>query len=486
MPAAVRQPDAATSRHESSLRYVVESLAALALAVLLVRSFAVEGYIISTGSMAPYLLGYHKQVVCPECRFPFTVGVPVDSSQETSGPVACPNCGQQRIDLSHVPRNEGDQLLVQKFAYLFRRPKRWEVVVFQNPSQPTQAYVKRVIGLPGEAIQVRAGDVWIDGELARKNLAEQRSTRMPICSYQHRPQGADDSRWTLDRRWVSRGSTLESVIEASSPMTLDREPSWVTYSGDAPKRNGSQRMSEPVQLWPTDDYAYNGLSEPNQRYRVRDLMLAMRIELHSGRGELAWSLSDGAQTFEVRLVAGERELRLFIDGEEDSKQRVKLSGSLWQRPRQIEMSLFDRQLLFALDGEVIFQRPLEPLALSAKNGSDSANDSASDEPAKFGARDLHVSVSDLTLYRDVYYTRGDSRHGITRPYQLGPDEYFFLGDNSPVSLDSRSWADAIVRDNMLIGKPFLVHLPSRPGRVQLGSAEWHIRVPDWGRIRYIR
>ena len=262
--------------------------------------------------------------------------------------------------------------------------------------------------------------------------------------------------------------------------------SWVTYSGDAPKRHGAQPLSEPAHLWPTDEYAYNGLTEPPQRYRVRDLMLAMRIELHRGRGEMAWSLSDGAQTFEVRLAAGERELRLFVDGEEESEQRVKLSGSLWKRLRLVEMSLFDRQLLFALDGEVIFQQPLEPLALPVKNGTGTAKDSASGEPVKFGVRDLHASVSDLTLYRDVYYTRGDGRHGITEPYRLGSDEYFFLGDNSPVSLDSRSWAGEIVRDNMLIGKPFLVHLPSRPGRVKLGSAEWHIRVPDWGRIRYIR
>lgn len=511
MFADARQPEATTSRHESSLRYVVESLAALALAVLLVRSFVVEGYIISTGSMAPYLLGFHKQVVCPECRFPFAVGVPVEDGHDTSGPVACPNCGQQQIDLSHVPRNEGDQLLVQKFAYLLRRPKRWEVVVFQNPSQPTQAYVKRVIGLPGEEIQVRTGDVWINGKLARKNLAEQRSTRMAICSYQHRSPGEDESRWKLAGRWSSRGRILECVDrEGDAPAEPLRSEvgrsgsagtssshrgmsdtdadgfSWVTYSGDAPKRTGAQSQAGPPHVWPTDEYAYNGLVEPTQRYRVRDLMLAMQIELHSGRGEMAWSLSDGLQTFEVRLAAGDRELRLFVDGDEESNQRVKLSGSMWKRPRLIEVSLFDRQLLFALDGEVIFQRPLEPLALPAKNGTSTAKDSDSGAPAKFGVRDLHASVSDLTLYRDVYYTRGDGRHGITEPYRLGSDEYFFLGDNSPVSLDSRSWVDNVVSSKMLIGKPFLVHLPSRPGRVKLGSAEWHIRVPDWGRIRYIR
>jgi Signal peptidase, peptidase S26 len=310
---------------------------------------------------------------------------------------------------------------------------------------------------------------------------------MAISSHQHQPPGNDESRWLLDRRWTSRGRVLESTSSRTSEVDAeDSSLSWVTYSGDAPKREGLQSVPGSPHLWPTDEYAYNGLTEPTQRYRVRDLMLAMWIELHSGRGEMAWSLSDGAQTFEVRLAAGERELRLFVDGQEDSGQRVKLSGSMWKRRRLVEMSLFDRQLLFALDGEVIFQRPLEPLALPVKNGNDTAKDSDSGEPVKFGVRDLHASVSDLTLFRDVYYTRGDGRHGIAEPYQLGPDEYFFLGDNSPVSLDSRSWAAEIVRDNMLIGKPFLVHLPSRPGRIKLGSAEWHIRVPDWGRIRYIR
>jgi signal peptidase I len=391
--------------------------------------------------------------------------------------VACPNCGQHQIDLSHVPRNEGDQLLVQKFAYHFRRPKRWEVVVFQNPNRPTQAYVKRVIGLPGEQIQIRAGDVWINGEIARKTLAEQRSTRMVVCSQQHRPSSDDSFRWRADDGWETRPNGFEFT------PTSDENAKWVTYLGDAPDQAGS------AELWPTDLYGYNGLTEASRRYRVRDLMLVMQFELASGRGELSWALSDGDQSFEVRLAAGERELRLFVNGVEAHDQRVKLRGSPWRRKWLVEMSLFDRQLLFALDGEVIFERPLPTLILPAKNAYDASNNSTADSekvPVKFGASDLSVVVSDLTLYRDVYYTRGDARHGVTEPYQLGDDEYFFLGDNSPVSLDSRSWTDAIVRDHMLIGKPFLVHLPSRPGRVKLGSAEWHLRVPDWGRIRYIR
>ena len=46
-------------------RAAIDGLACLALAVLMLRTFLVEGYMISTGSMAPALYGYHKRVVCP-------------------------------------------------------------------------------------------------------------------------------------------------------------------------------------------------------------------------------------------------------------------------------------------------------------------------------------------------------------------------------------------------------------------------------------
>ena len=61
-----------------------------------------------------------------------------------------------------------------------------------------------------------------------------------------------------------------------------------------------------------------------------------------------------------------------------------------------------------------------------------------------------------------------------------------LGDNSPVSNDSRFWPESpVVRGEMLLGKPFLVHLPSRgvPLQVLGGETYW---VPDLREIRYIR
>ncbi|HTW36309.1 MAG TPA: signal peptidase I [Rhizomicrobium sp.] len=77
----------------------------------------------------------------------------------------------------------GDEVLASKFAYgysryslpfqlgpssstrlLQRMPARGDVIVFQLPRDPGQAYVKRVIGLPGDRVQMRAGRVWLNGQ----------------------------------------------------------------------------------------------------------------------------------------------------------------------------------------------------------------------------------------------------------------------------------------------------------------------------------
>src|SRR5579859_7755741 len=74
------------SRREpgGGLRALGEAIICLYIAVILFRTFEVEGYIISTGSMAPSLLGFHKRVVCPSCGFTFALGIAVD----TAGAVA--------------------------------------------------------------------------------------------------------------------------------------------------------------------------------------------------------------------------------------------------------------------------------------------------------------------------------------------------------------------------------------------------------------
>ncbi len=54
-------------------------------------------------------------------------------------------------------------ILVDKWTYLFRPPARGDVIVFVAPPRPTQDYIKRVIGLPGDTITVQNTTVIVDG-----------------------------------------------------------------------------------------------------------------------------------------------------------------------------------------------------------------------------------------------------------------------------------------------------------------------------------
>lgn len=59
---------------------------------------------------------------------------------------------------------DGDNLIVDKVSYRFRDPERYEIIVFPYKYAEDTFYIKRIIGLPGETIQVKDGAVYIDGE----------------------------------------------------------------------------------------------------------------------------------------------------------------------------------------------------------------------------------------------------------------------------------------------------------------------------------
>ena len=67
----------------------------------------------------------------------------------------------------------GDYLLVNKMAYRNSLPERGDVVVFRSPPNRRQAYIKRVVGLPGDTVAVRGGEVYVNGEqLGREKVTE--------------------------------------------------------------------------------------------------------------------------------------------------------------------------------------------------------------------------------------------------------------------------------------------------------------------------
>jgi signal peptidase I len=60
--------------------------------------------------------------------------------------------------------HQGDYLIIDKLSFRFRPPQRGEVIIFNYPLNPKQRFIKRIIGLPGEKVQIKEGRVEINGK----------------------------------------------------------------------------------------------------------------------------------------------------------------------------------------------------------------------------------------------------------------------------------------------------------------------------------
>jgi signal peptidase I len=60
---------------------------------------------------------------------------------------------------------QGNYLIVDEISYRLREPQRGEVIVFRFPQNPSQRYIKRIIGLPGEIIKIKEGRVIVNNQI---------------------------------------------------------------------------------------------------------------------------------------------------------------------------------------------------------------------------------------------------------------------------------------------------------------------------------
>ncbi len=62
-----------------------------------------------------------------------------------------------------------DRLIANRLAYIFDDPQRFDVMVFIAPDEPDKLYVKRVIGIPGDTVEIIDGELYINSELIEEN-----------------------------------------------------------------------------------------------------------------------------------------------------------------------------------------------------------------------------------------------------------------------------------------------------------------------------
>lgn len=134
--------------------------------------------------------------------------------------------------------NENDRLIGLKLAYVAAQPQRGDIVIFKYPDDESTKYVKRVIGLPGETVSIKDGDVYIDGELLEEDYTrEPHSTEAINRSEYTVPENSyfmlgDNRRNSRDARWWNNTYvTKDKIIAKVLFRYFDGEKGMIGFSG---------------------------------------------------------------------------------------------------------------------------------------------------------------------------------------------------------------------------------------------------------------
>lgn len=107
--------------------------------------------------------------------------------------------------------SNGDQLIVDKISYRFRDPKRYDIIVFPFRYEDNTFYIKRIIGLPGETIQIDGeGNIWVNGEILEESYGRE-MIRDPGIAAEPITLGEDEYFVMGDNRNNSSDSRVEAV-----------------------------------------------------------------------------------------------------------------------------------------------------------------------------------------------------------------------------------------------------------------------------------
>jgi len=106
---------------------------------------------------------------------------------------------------------DGDKILINKLAFVRNKPERYDVIVFKQSGDEHSFYdVKRIIGLPGETVQIIDGYVYIDGELLSEPLEVE---PMHLSGFAEEPIVLDDDEYFVlgDNRNNSEDSRFANI-----------------------------------------------------------------------------------------------------------------------------------------------------------------------------------------------------------------------------------------------------------------------------------
>ena len=441
-------------------------LLVFAAITVLVRTRLVQGIVlpvrVTGGSMALALPGRHFEGDCGDCGYGFRFGV---ESPPRDGFAVCPNCGFQANDVGPRPPTPGQRVLIDRISWRANGPRRWQAVAIRRSGGEPHLAVKRVVGLPGERIAVRGGEIYANDRMVRKSLDEFRHVALLVHDNQYRPQ----LKTGLPRRWSPQqdGSgwreSAAGDLEFRLPGESDSSSSptggagglldWMAYHHWPGLPPPARRVQESRVL---DNYGYNQALSRSLN-EVDDLMLQVRLTMR-GPGRVAFRGGAASKAWEVRLDLGGRrtasgaysvpagDSRITVGCQGRQVREAVPSAVDWQTPRWLELATVDGRLLVAVDGQTVLSYVLPT---SRPDGRKTPSEVP---PLAIGVAEAEVSVSYLRIYRDLYYLHP---YGTATAWsmddRLGADEIFVVGDNCPVSRDSRNWPHEGVKLRDVLG-----------------------------------
>ena len=445
-PESMRKPEAPSRPGTSPTRNVrrksnresIESFVVVFLAFL-IWSIEAEGFVIPTGSMAPTLMGRHKEITCPECGYIYTVNSyrEVDSDEQRPGTpqrihwATCENCRFEAV-VDEAPSFSGDRIYVMKNGVslpFFPRAgrvqlNRWDVAVFKLPEKPDVRYIKRLVGMPDEVVRIQGGDIWIktgDGqefERVPRPLEHQQAMQMMVYDDRHRP--ASLSVEPKYRRWAGvephAWTEPEPGMFVPDPSSSDWEELRYRHIIPSPEevrsiQSGHLRESPLRKSLITDFLSYNtDLAESDRRdprpssrswlqpHWVGDLTVSLKLTIREPSGHLRLELIKGGVSNRLELDLSSGVAKLF-HGEDQLgpavPTRLDRNGSY-----DVTFANVDGRLTLWVDRDLPFGQGFSyPTTLEP-----SVPTSEDLEPVRIASQNASIAMSRLILRRDIYYT----------------------------------------------------------------------------------
>ncbi|MHC4101664.1 MAG: S26 family signal peptidase, partial [Planctomycetota bacterium] len=476
------EAEPASTGPDTSTISTLQSLIVAFVLAMTFRGFVTEGFVIPTGSMAPTLMGEHLLLDSVQTGATY----PVDAKgYKRASAVYDPMLGNGNpMNAAHVRSIQrtrmGDRILVLKSLYPFAEPKRFDVVVFKNPTDPdgdSENYIKRLIGLPNEAIWLVDGDVFVAPggeaedltayEIQRKPEHIQRSVWQPVhhsdfipVHLQHLAQGYtvpwSGEHWQTHDRREYRCDTAEPTT-----LTWDHEQiavtDWTPYNMFSLIRTGrafADRSTSDVRIC-ADIIA----DEPG---------LSVTLGLETREHLFQFTIADGRAVTRIRPLDEPENWIAEQSAEVPKPEKEQVySVEFWHVDQALWVFVNGRRAGPPLEYDWVPRQRVErshgvPFEVWMRS-------TPGIQPTKPVLRwtfaGSPLSLHRVRVDRDLYYradtltsqaVRNPTRPGYERivrpqtpaygthpdkPAILGPDHFFMLGDNSPASSDSRLWGN---------------------------------------------